>query len=146
LLGPAACLVGVGYVGCEYNLAVILLCLAGAFDGISQVTTGVNHLDIAPKYAGTLMGITNTFATIPGFLAPQAVGWITAKESTSKTWQSVFYISAGIYVFGVITYALLGSGEVQSWANKGSNNYEQLPQDEDHDTEDCPVTDDSHSY
>ena len=48
----AGCLLGVGYVGCDYNLAVALLCIAGAFDGVSQVTISVNHLDIAPKYAG----------------------------------------------------------------------------------------------
>lgn len=66
-------------------------------------------------------------------------------QSTSKTWRTVFYISAAIYVFGVISYTLLGSGEVQSWA-KGTNNYEQLPQDEDHDTEECPVNHGSHSY
>ena len=30
-----------------------------------------NQLDIAPAYAGVLMGITNTFGTVPGFFAPQ---------------------------------------------------------------------------
>ena len=54
-MGPAACLVGVGYVGCEYNLAIVLLCIAGAFDGISQATSNVNQSDIAPKYAGTAL-------------------------------------------------------------------------------------------
>jgi hypothetical protein len=35
---------------------------------------GVNHLDIGPRYAGVLMGITNTVATIPGFVAPEVTG------------------------------------------------------------------------
>ncbi|CAF4267626.1 unnamed protein product, partial [Didymodactylos carnosus] len=30
----------------------------------------VSHLDIASNYAGTLFGITNTLATIPGFIGP----------------------------------------------------------------------------
>lgn len=51
-------MVGVGYVGCDYDLAVILLCIAGGFAGISSVTTGVNHLDIAPKYAGEVLLVT----------------------------------------------------------------------------------------
>ena len=50
----AGCLVGVGYVGCDYNIAVALLCISGALIGIAGVTTCVNHLDIAPKYAGKM--------------------------------------------------------------------------------------------
>ena len=37
----------------------------------------VNHLDIAPRYAGVLMGITNTAGTLPGIFGPYVAGWIT---------------------------------------------------------------------
>jgi ACS family sodium-dependent inorganic phosphate cotransporter-like MFS transporter 5 len=30
----------------------------------------VNHMDIAPRYAGTLFGISNTVATLSGIAAP----------------------------------------------------------------------------
>ena len=36
-----------------------------------------NHLDIAPNYAGTLMALTNTMATVPGFIVPAFVGQLT---------------------------------------------------------------------
>lgn len=36
-----------------------------------------NHIDIAPSYAGTLMALTNTAATLPGILVPIFVGKIT---------------------------------------------------------------------
>lgn len=36
-----------------------------------------NHIDIAPKYAGTLMALTNTVATLPGIIMPIFVGAIT---------------------------------------------------------------------
>lgn len=36
-----------------------------------------NHIDIAPNYAGTLMAITNTAATLPGIIMPIFVGAIT---------------------------------------------------------------------
>lgn len=36
-----------------------------------------NHIDIAPNFAGTLMAITNTAATIPGIIVPIFVGRIT---------------------------------------------------------------------
>lgn len=36
-----------------------------------------NHIDIAPNYAGTLMAITNTCATLPGIIMPIFVGAVT---------------------------------------------------------------------
>lgn len=32
------------------------------------------------RYAGVLMGITNSFATIPGIVSPYVTGWITNNE------------------------------------------------------------------
>jgi len=37
----------------------------------------VNHVDLSPNYAGTLMGLTNTAANVCGFLAPYVAGVIT---------------------------------------------------------------------
>lgn len=37
----------------------------------------VNFNDIAGPYSGIVFGISNTFATIPGFIAPGLVGIIT---------------------------------------------------------------------
>jgi len=33
-----------------------------------------------------------------------------------EAWRAIFYISAAIYTFGTVFYALFGSGELQSWA------------------------------
>lgn len=35
--------------------------------------------DLAPAYAGIVFGISNTFATIPGFISPSVVGALTEK-------------------------------------------------------------------
>ena len=42
-----------------------------------------NHLDIAPNYAGILMGITNTAGTIPGIIAPLVARLIASAVSHS---------------------------------------------------------------
>ena len=44
------------------------------------------------------MGITNTFANIAGFLAPQVVGWLTDKEvsDTVSKWYSLLFRMAQI--------------------------------------------------
>lgn len=113
---PAICLVATGYVNCNAPLAVFLIITAVGLAGISFAGWSVNHLDLAPPYAGTLMGITNTLATMPGFIAPSVVGYITYRNQTAEAWRKVFYIAAAIYAFGTIFYGLFGSGEVQPWA------------------------------
>ena len=75
----------------------------------------VNHLDIAPQFAGILMGITNTFGTIPGIVSPLITGFITENHKNSE-WQLVFYIAAGIYLIGAVIYWFWASGELQPWA------------------------------
>ena len=44
--------------------------LAVSLNGMAASGYGVNHVDISPKFAGYLMGITNTMGTIPGIVAP----------------------------------------------------------------------------
>lgn len=39
-----------------------------------------NHIDIAPNFAGTLVALTNTVATIPGITVPFAVSALTEKD------------------------------------------------------------------
>ncbi|KAM6922920.1 sialin [Lycodopsis pacificus] len=115
MLGPALFLVAVGYTGCNYTLAVTFLTVSSALGGVSASGFNINHLDIAPSYAGILLGITNTFATIPGMVGPVIATALT-KQNTIDEWQSVFYIAAAINVFGAAFYALFGRGSVQPWA------------------------------
>jgi ACS family sodium-dependent inorganic phosphate cotransporter len=75
----------------------------------------VNHLDIAPQFAGILMGITNTFGTIPGIVSPLLTGFIVHDRSASQ-WRIVFYIAAAIYLVGAVIYWFFASGELQPWA------------------------------
>ncbi|XP_031620236.1 vesicular glutamate transporter 1-like isoform X2 [Contarinia nasturtii] len=77
----------------------------------------VNHLDIAPQYASVLMGISNTFGTIPGIVSPALTGFIVVNSSRDE-WQIVFMISAGVYLFGCVIYWMWATGEVQPWAQK----------------------------
>jgi ACS family sodium-dependent inorganic phosphate cotransporter-like MFS transporter 5 len=123
---PAVCLVSTGYVNCNAPLAVFLIISAVGTAGISFAGWSVNHLDLAPPYAGTLMGITNTLATVPGFIGPSVVGAITNQNQTVEAWRKVFYIAAGVYGFGTIFYGIFGSGEVQSWASTSPKHEEEL--------------------
>ncbi len=35
------------------------------------------YSDMSPNFSGFLMGISNTFANMPGFMAPLVAGYIT---------------------------------------------------------------------
>lgn len=112
---PAAFLLAVGFSGCSGVLAVTFLTLSSAFGGFSAAGVFINQIDIAPRYAGMLLGITNTFGTIPGVLAPIVVGYFTKNHSVSG-WRNVFWLSAGVSAFGAIFYVIFGTGKIQSWA------------------------------
>ncbi len=76
----------------------------------AAVTGGfaVNHMDIAPRHAGTLMGITNTAGTIPGIIGVYISGMIL--EATGS-WALVFQTAAGITLFGLVFFLIFARGE-----------------------------------
>jgi ACS family sodium-dependent inorganic phosphate cotransporter-like MFS transporter 5 len=119
LLGCALFLVGLSFIDCtQTTLAVALLTIGFAMGGVSLSGFWVNHMDIAPRYAGTLMGISNGVAATSGFIAPLVAASLTT-DQTRESWQKVFFISAAIYVFGTLVYLVLGSGVIQPWAVGG---------------------------
>lgn len=60
--------------------AIILLTAALALN--SGVFTGflTNHIDLAPNFAGTLMGLTNSIAALTSVLGPLLVGFIVTNS------------------------------------------------------------------
>ena len=76
---PAIFLLLCGFYGSDTLLAILFLSLSVGCVGFAVAGININHLDIAPKYAGILMGLSNMAATIPGFVGPQ-VAKIIAKK------------------------------------------------------------------
>lgn len=78
---PAAALIGLGYVKPDNpDLAVTLLTIAVGINAATFVGFQVNHIDLAPKHAGTMMGITNGAANILSIIAPLVVGFIVTDD------------------------------------------------------------------
>ncbi|GFN92514.1 vesicular glutamate transporter 3 [Plakobranchus ocellatus] len=67
-----------------------------------------------------LLGISNTFAAIPGFVSPLLVGALTNNNQTRGQWQIVFYITSVIYVLGAVVYIFLAQGEALPWGQLSS--------------------------
>ena len=80
--GSAAVLFVVGYVE-SVALAIALMSLGNVFGGAMAGGFGVNHLDIAPRGAGVIMGLSNTAATIPGIIGVYISGLIL---ETTGSW------------------------------------------------------------
>jgi ACS family sodium-dependent inorganic phosphate cotransporter len=83
-----------------------------ALGGVSLGVAGyaVNHLDIAPQYAGILMGLSNTFAQLPGIVGVALTGFIV---KATHSFAGAFYLSALIYLIGLVAYVAMASGERQ---------------------------------
>ena len=88
--------------------AVTLVAISLGGTSLNPGGFAVNHLDVAPRYAGVLMGITNTVAPIPGIIGVAATGFIL---QATGSFAAAFYLTALIYVVGLICYAALGSGD-----------------------------------
>lgn len=114
---PAIFLVAVGFSGCSGALAVTFLTVSSALGGFSAAGVFINQIDIAPRYAGILLGITNTFGTVPGVVAPIVVGYLTTdKQHLVLGWNHVFWLSGAVSAFGAIFFVIFGTGKIQSWA------------------------------
>ena len=105
--GPALMLLLVTYVDTA-PAAISLMALGNFFLAFSAGGFAVNHLDIAPRYAGVLMGISNTSGTIPGIVGVAVSGYILA---WSGSWNLVFQTAAGVYLFGMVFYLVFASGK-----------------------------------
>lgn len=68
---PAAALIGLSFVGSsQVSLAILLLILAVGFNSAVYSGYNVNHIDLSPEHAGTLMGITNSISNLFSLVSP----------------------------------------------------------------------------
>ncbi len=89
-------------------LAISIMAVGSALGAFVTGGFVVNHMDIAPKHAGTLMGITNTAGTIPGIIGVFVSGVIL---ELTGSWALVFQVAGGVTLFGLIIYLLFASSE-----------------------------------
>ncbi|XP_067012655.2 putative inorganic phosphate cotransporter isoform X1 [Anabrus simplex] len=116
-IGPALTLIIITLVGCDNVAIIVLLAINGLCLGAQYTGNSMNLLLLAPNFAGTMLGISNTFANGAGILAPYAVGFLTNGNQTRTAWNIVFYLSAGIGLVTYVIYMLLCSDKEQPWNN-----------------------------
>merc|ERR1712150_192776 len=105
---------------CNTTYVIVLLCIGMFFNGAISAGHFSSHVDLAPNFAGTLFGISNTFSGgVVGFVVPSVIGGLLGVSvqtiSVFMKWQIVFCLASGIYFLGNLCYVLMISGEVQPW-------------------------------
>ncbi|XP_017477908.1 PREDICTED: putative inorganic phosphate cotransporter [Rhagoletis zephyria] len=117
---PAATLVYLGYLRTDQgDLAITLLTLTVTISTVTHFGYQVNHLDLSPHFAGTLMGIANSAANVMSIIAPLIVGYIVTDATNLHQWRIIFILAGGISFFGNLMFVFFGTAKVQWW-NEGS--------------------------
>ncbi|WP_374572266.1 MFS transporter [Phenylobacterium sp.] len=91
----------------DSTVAVVsLFCAFMATVGLTTAGYSSNHLDLAPRHAGVLMGLTNTAGQLPGFVCVAVTGWLI---DVSGSYNSAFLLAAGVNVVGAVVWVVLAS-------------------------------------
>ncbi|OIT07332.1 PREDICTED: ascorbate transporter, chloroplastic [Nicotiana attenuata] len=105
-LGPAFFLSQLSHVRTP-ALAVLCMACSQGSDAFSQSGLYSNHQDIGPRYAGVLLGLSNTAGVLAGVFGTAATGYILQKGS----WDDVFKVAVILYIIGTLVWNFFSTGE-----------------------------------
>ncbi|XP_030540881.1 ascorbate transporter, chloroplastic [Rhodamnia argentea] len=105
-LGPAFFLTQLSHVKTP-ALAVLCMACSQGSDAFSQSGLYSNHQDIGPRYAGVLLGLSNTAGVLAGVFGTAATGYILQRGS----WDDVFKVAVALYLIGTLVWNLFSTGE-----------------------------------
>jgi ACS family sodium-dependent inorganic phosphate cotransporter len=82
--------------------------------GFSRGGFSVNHMDIAPKYAGMVMGISNTAGTLAGVIGVAVAGVILEANGGADNvagWYRAQAVSSSVLVAAACVFSMFAKGE-----------------------------------
>lgn len=98
----------------------VILCSSVALGSLALGRAGfaVNHMDIAPRYAGIVMGVSNTAGTLAGIVGVDLTGRLLEAAKAAQldltdpaSWRAVFLIPGIICIFSSFVFLLFSTGE-----------------------------------
>ena len=90
-------------------MAVVSIAFASFCNDLVMPGAWGTAMDVGGVYCGTLSGAMNMWGNFAGFLAPVVTGYIL--EWGHENWDLTFYVSAAIYLMGIVCWAFLDSNE-----------------------------------
>lgn len=106
LLGGAAFLLAASQAESP-GMALFTMCAALGIGGLCWAGFATNHLDIAPRHADILWGITNTAGTIPGIFGVALTGLLL---DWTGGYSATFVVAAAINLTGALIWLAWGTG------------------------------------
>lgn len=98
--------------------AVLCSSVALGFLALGRAGFAVNHMDIAPRYAGIVMGVSNTAGTLAGIVGVDLTGklleaarTVDSDLSSPESWRVVFLIPGLLCIFSSLVFLLFSTGE-----------------------------------
>jgi ACS family sodium-dependent inorganic phosphate cotransporter len=85
-----------------------LATVAIGLGALVQAAFWTNIMDVAPRHAGILLGISNTLATLPGILCNLSTGQML--EEGGAGWVAVFSLAASIELTGGLVFVSCAEG------------------------------------
>lgn len=107
--------------GCNGLVSLVLFVVAGTVRGMSEAGYMAIPVDMAPSYAGTVLGICVSIGNTTGFIVPYITGLLTEKKNTLQQWSYCFYISGVVGLVTGLCFQLFASAEVQDWGLERSD-------------------------
>ncbi|XP_035824864.1 vesicular glutamate transporter 3 [Aplysia californica] len=123
LVGAAVSIVALGFLDSTQPVAAVtVLVITVSMLGVCYNNCIIcNIADIAPRYSGIVFGFVATVGFLVDEAVPVVVGVVTAGQ-TQAEWRTMFFICAGVYLFGAIFYCIFASGQIQDWAQDDDEN------------------------
>lgn len=118
MLGPAICFALIPILGHAENSAAVIsllvsiLLLYGFYTGGEWSTIA----EYAPNSAGVIFGFSSILSFSQGVVAPYLIGlFLDASDDRLTSWNIIFYLTSGIYVFGCLVFIIGGTDVHQEW-------------------------------
>ncbi|ERL88032.1 hypothetical protein D910_05421 [Dendroctonus ponderosae] len=109
------------YVSSTRTFAVVLLSLANIAYSATLVGYSVNHVDLSPRFAGILQGISNAISQAIAMFSPLIVHFLVKDRSDRLQWRAVFVIASGFYFICSTLYGFFSSATRQKWNGPSSS-------------------------
>ena len=120
MVGPALTMLVLAFpppgAQCSTAFTVTLITTGMFLNGALSSGHFSSPSDLAPNYAGTIFGMSNTMSGgLTAYLTAVSVGAITQDNYTFHAWSIVFGTAAATYIVTNVFYFFMISGDIQQW-------------------------------
>eukprot|EP00744_Colponema_vietnamica_P017278 GILI01024271.1.p1 GENE.GILI01024271.1~~GILI01024271.1.p1 ORF type:complete len:299 (+),score=91.39 GILI01024271.1:63-899(+) len=109
MVGPSICYLVLQTISTP-AAALVVICIAFAFNAFAICAFGVNPLDIGGSVVGTVTGFGNTFGCLAGIIVNLFTGFLIQETGD---WQIVLTTMSVVYLIGTVSFILLARGTPQ---------------------------------